>query len=55
MGIQIYFKIAGWVDLAVLMIFTPYLISVFINGFELLPKNLHKFASTEKDHIISHK
>ena len=40
MGIQIYFKIAGWVDLAVLMIFTPYLISVFINGFELLPKNL---------------
>jgi hypothetical protein len=37
MSIQIYFKIAGWVDLAVLMIFTPYLISVFINGFELFP------------------
>ena len=32
MGNQIYFKIAGWVDLAVLIIFTPCQI------FELLPK-----------------
>jgi membrane protein DedA with SNARE-associated domain len=29
----IYFKIAGYVDLAVLIIFTPSQISVIINGF----------------------
>jgi hypothetical protein len=40
MGNQIYFKIAGYVDLAVLFIFTPCQISDIINGFELLPKNL---------------
>jgi hypothetical protein len=33
MGNQIYFKIAGYVDLAVLIIFTTCQISVFINGF----------------------
>jgi hypothetical protein len=32
MGNQIYFKIAGWVDLAVLIIFTQ------LTVFELLPK-----------------
>ena len=30
---QIYFKMAGYVDLAVLIIFIPYQISVFINGY----------------------
>ena len=39
MGNQIYFKIAKEVDLVVLIIFTPRQISVFINVFELLPKN----------------
>jgi hypothetical protein len=33
MGNQIYFKIAGWVDLAVLIIFTACQISDIINGF----------------------
>ena len=40
MGIQIYFKIAGYVDLAVLIIFTPYQISVFINGFWVITQKL---------------
>ena len=38
MGNQIYFKIAGQVGLAVLIIFTPYQIFDIINVFELLPK-----------------
>ena len=33
MGNGIYFKIAGWVDLDMLIIFTPYLIFDIINGF----------------------
>jgi hypothetical protein len=33
MGNQIYLKIAGYVDLAVLIIFTPCQISDIINGF----------------------
>ena len=33
MGNQIYFKIAGYVDLAVLIIFTPCQITDIINGF----------------------
>ena len=33
MGNQIYFKIAGYVDLAVLIIFTPRQIFDIINGF----------------------
>ena len=33
MGNQIYFKIAGYVDLAVLIIFTTCQISDIINGF----------------------
>ena len=36
MGNQIYFKIAGYVDLDVLIIFTPCQISDIINAFELL-------------------
>ena len=32
MGNQIYFKIAGYVDLAVLIIFTPQIFYI-INGF----------------------
>ena len=40
MGNQIYFKIAGYVDLAVLIIFTPYQISVFINGFWVITQKL---------------
>ena len=37
MGNQIYFKIAGYVDLDVLIIFTPCQVFDIINGF-LLPK-----------------
>ena len=33
MANQIYFKIAGYVDLAVLIIFNPCQISDIINGF----------------------
>ena len=33
MGNGIYFKIAGWVDLDVLIIFTPFQIFDIINGF----------------------
>jgi hypothetical protein len=33
MGYQIYYKIAGQVDLDVLIIFTPYQIFDIINGF----------------------
>ena len=40
MGNQIYFKIAGYVDLAVLIIFIPYQISVFINGFGVITQEL---------------
>jgi hypothetical protein len=38
MGDQIYFKIAGYVDLAVLIIVIPCQIFDIINVFELLPK-----------------
>ena len=38
MGKQIYFKIAGQVDLDVLIIFIPCQIFDIINLFELLPK-----------------
>jgi hypothetical protein len=40
MGNGIYFKIAGYVDLAVLIIFTPCQISVFINGFRVITQKL---------------
>jgi hypothetical protein len=40
MGNQIYFKIPVYVDLAVLIIFTPCQISNLLTVFELLPKNL---------------
>ena len=38
MGNQIYFKIAGWVDLDVLIIFTPCQSFDITNGFWVLPK-----------------
>jgi hypothetical protein len=38
MGNHIYFKIAGWVDLDVLIIFISCQIFDIINVFELLPK-----------------
>jgi hypothetical protein len=38
MGNQIYFKIAGYVDLAVLIIFTPHRFFILLTVFELLPK-----------------
>jgi membrane protein DedA with SNARE-associated domain len=40
MGNQIYLKIAGWVDLAVLIIFTPCQIFDIINGFWVTTQNL---------------
>ena len=40
MGNQIYFKIAGYVDLAVLIIFTPCQIFDIINGFWVITQNL---------------
>jgi hypothetical protein len=39
MGNQISFKIAGYVDLALLIIFTPCQILFLLTVFELLPKN----------------
>jgi hypothetical protein len=38
MGYQIYFKIAGYVDLAVLIIFIPVRFLILLTVFELLPK-----------------
>jgi hypothetical protein len=38
MGYQIYFKIAGYVDLAVLIIFIPVRFLILLKVFELLPK-----------------
>ena len=40
MGNQIYFKIAGLVDLAVLIIFTACQIFDIINGFRVVTQNL---------------
>ena len=40
MGNHIYFTIAGYVDLAVLIIFTPSRFLILLTVFELLPKNL---------------
>ena len=40
MGNQIYFKIAGYVDLAVLVIFIPFQIFDIINGFWVIAQNL---------------
>jgi hypothetical protein len=40
MGNQIYLKIAGYVDLAVLIIFTSVRFLFLLTVFELLPKNL---------------
>ena len=40
MGNQIYFKFAGQVDLAVLIMFTSRKISVFINGFWVITQKL---------------
>ena len=40
MGNQIYFKIAGYVDLDVLIIFIPYQIFDITNGFLVITKNL---------------
>ena len=39
-GNQIYFQIAEYVDLAVLIIFTPCQIFDIINGFCVITKNL---------------
>ena len=38
MGNQIYFKIAGWVDLDVLIIFNLVRFLILLTVFELLPK-----------------
>jgi hypothetical protein len=38
MGNQIYFKIAGYVDLDVLIIFTHVRFLILLTVFELLPK-----------------
>jgi hypothetical protein len=43
MGNQIYFKIAGCVDLAVLIIFISCQISVFINGFWVITQKLQLY------------
>ena len=40
MGNQIYLKIAGQVDLAVLILFIPCQISVFINSFWVITQKL---------------
>jgi hypothetical protein len=40
MGYQIYFKIAGFVDLAVLIIFISVRFLILLTVFELLSKNL---------------
>jgi hypothetical protein len=40
MGNQIYFKIAGYVDLDVLIIFTTWQIFDIINGFWVITQNL---------------
>ena len=40
MGNHIYFKIAGYVDLDVLIIFTPCQIFDIINGFLVITQNL---------------
>ena len=40
MGNQIYFKIAEYVDLAMLIIFTPCQIFDIINGFWVITQNL---------------
>ena len=40
MGNQIYFKIAGYVDLAVLIIFTNVRLLILLTVFELLPTNM---------------
>ena len=40
MGNQIYFKIAAYVELAVLIIFTPCQIFDIINGFWVIIQNL---------------
>jgi hypothetical protein len=40
MGNQIYFKIAGYVDLAVLISFSPCQIFDIINGFWVITQNL---------------
>ena len=36
----IYFKIAGWVDLDMLIIFTQYQIFDIINGFWVITQNM---------------
>jgi hypothetical protein len=38
MGNQIYYKIAGYVNLAVLIIFNPCQILILLTVFELFPK-----------------
>jgi hypothetical protein len=40
MGNQIYFKIAGYLDLSVLIIFTQSQIFDIINGFWVITQNL---------------
>ena len=40
MGNQIYFKIAGYVDLAMLIIFILFQIFDIINGFWVITQNL---------------
>jgi hypothetical protein len=40
MGNEIYFKIAGKVDLAVLILFISYQICVFINSFWVITQKL---------------
>ena len=42
---QIYFNISGYVDLAVLIIFIPCQISVFINGFWVITQKLQFYPN----------
>ena len=54
MGNQIYFKIAGYVYLDVLIIFTPCQIFDIINGFSVITKNLqfyHMFYFSNNGHV----
>jgi hypothetical protein len=46
MGNQIYFKIAGYVDLDVLIIFTPCQIFDITNGFWDITKNMQFYLSS---------
>ena len=51
MGNQIYFKIAGYVDLAVLIIFTQCQIFDIINGFWVIAQNLQCSIFSNSGHV----